>query len=200
MPIIIRQSLQNYVIDASARHKDVKLHGTLPNNGLVVPGQTLMLQIEIDNPVRLTIKSIRATLKQYRTIIDEETDIIIFSSMFPGFKPERFDSEYRQSTYELSIPPGKCRLMAPTSPHKNVRYELHIQCHLNCSFNNHFTLTLPVICTTDHQPTLKIMDELKYLPEILRQLSNKKKEETPPPPSYEDFIVSEILPNYEDII
>ena len=88
--------------------------------------------------------------------------------------------------------------MAPTSHHKNVRYELHIQCHLNCSFNNHFTLTLPVICTTDHQPPLQIMDELKSLPGILQYLQNIEIEK--PPPSYEDFIASEILPRYRDII
>jgi len=198
MSIFTGQSLQNYVIEASAQHKDVKLRGILQNNGLVVPGQTLMLQIEIENPMRLTIKSIRAILKQYRTIIDEETDLIIFSSILPGFRPERFNSEYRQSTYELPIPLEKCRLMAPTSSHKKVRYELHIQCHLHCSFNNHFTLTLPIICTTNHQPTLKIMEELKSLPEIHQHLSNKKEEK--PPPSYEDFMASEILPKYEDII
>jgi hypothetical protein len=114
MPVFIRQSLQNYVIEASARHKGVKLHGTLPNNGLVVPDPTLMLQIKIDNPMRLTIKSIRATLKQYRNIVDEETDVTIFSSILPGFKLERFNSKYRQSTYELLLPLEKCRLMTPT--------------------------------------------------------------------------------------
>ena len=198
MPVLIRQSLQNYVIEASTQHKNVKLHCTLPNNGLIVPGQTLMLQVEIDNPMKLIIKSIRATLKQYRNIIDEETNIPIFSFMLPGFKPERFNSKYRQSTYELSLPLEKCPLMAPTSSHKNVRYELHIQCHLSCSFNNHFALTLPIICTTDHQSPLKIIDELKSLSQILRNLSNPSEDTLPP--SYEDFIASEILPTYEDII
>jgi hypothetical protein len=42
------------------------------------------------------------------------------------------------------------------------------------------------------------MDELKALPEILQHLSNQEEEN--PPPSYEDFIVSEILPKYEDAI
>ncbi|CAF5010405.1 unnamed protein product, partial [Rotaria sp. Silwood1] len=196
--IVTRQSLENNIIDTSVRHKGVKLYGALPNNGLVVPGQTLMLQIEIDNPMKVTIKLIRATLKQYRTITDQETDFIILSFILPGFKPKGFNSEYRQSTYELPIPMEKCRLMAPTSSYKSVRYELHIQCYLHCSFNNHFTLTLPIICTTDHQKPLKIMDELKSVPEILRRLSSKPEEK--PPPSYEDFMASEILPNYEDII
>ncbi|CAF1013383.1 unnamed protein product [Rotaria sp. Silwood1] len=197
-PVVARQSLQNNIIDASVRHKDVKLYGALPNNGLVVPGQTLMLQIEIDNPMKVTIKLIRATLKQYRTITDQETDLIIFSFLLPGFKPKGFNSEYRQSSYELPIPMEKCRLMAPTSSYKSVRYELHIQCHLYCPFNNHFTLTLPIICTTDHQQPLKIMDELKSLPEVLQRLSSKQEEK--PPPSYEDFMASEILPKYDDII
>ncbi|CAF2635133.1 unnamed protein product [Rotaria sp. Silwood2] len=192
------QSLKNNIIDASVRHKSVKFYGALPNNGLAVPGQTLMLQIEIDNPMKVTIKLIRATLKQYRNITDQETDFTIFSFILPGFKPKGFNSEYRQSTYELPIPIGKCRLMAPTSSYKGVRYELHIQCHLDCSFNNNFTLTLPVICTTDHQQPLKIMDELKSIPEILQRLSSKEEEK--PPPTYEDFMASEILPKYEDII
>jgi hypothetical protein len=42
------------------------------------------------------------------------------------------------------------------------------------------------------------MEELKSLPEIHQHLSNKKEEK--PPPSYEDFMASEILPKYEDII
>jgi hypothetical protein len=88
--------------------------------------------------------------------------------------------------------------MAPTSSYKDVRYELHIQCHIHRLFNNHFTLTLPIICTADHQQTLQIMDELKSLPEILQHLSNNEEEN--PPPSYEDFIVSEILPTYEETI
>ncbi|CAF1188486.1 unnamed protein product [Rotaria sordida] len=197
-PVVTRQSLQNNIIDTSVQHKSVKLYGALSNNGLVVPGQTLSLQIEINNPMKVTIKLIRATLKQYRIITDQETDFIIFSFILPGFKSKGFNSEYRQSTYELPIPMEKCRLMAPTSSYKSVRYELHIQCHLYCSFNNHFTLTLPIICTTDHQQPLKIMDELKSVPEILRRLSNKKEEKSPP--SYEDFMASEILPKYEDII
>ena len=53
MPISMRQTLHNYVIEANAGHKDVRLHCTLPNNGLVVPGQTVMLQIEIDNPLKI---------------------------------------------------------------------------------------------------------------------------------------------------
>jgi len=198
MPALIRQSLQNRVIKASVRHKSVKLHGSLSNYGLVVPGKTLMFQIEIDNPMRLIIKSIQATLKQYRTIIDKETDLTIISTLLPGFESKRFNNEYRRSTYELPIPLEKCRLMAPTSSHKNIRYELDILCHLNCSFNNRFILTLPIICNTDHQPKLKIMDELKYLPRILQHLSNNEEEK--PPPSYEDFIASEILPRYKDII
>ncbi len=197
MPVVTRRSLQNYAIEASARHKGIELHGALPN-GLVVPGQTHMLQIEIDNPMKTTIKSIRVTLKQYRNIVDEETEFTIFSSILPGFQRKGFNNEYRQSTYELPIPLEKCRVMAPTSSYKNVRYELHIQCHLHCLFNGHFTLTLPIICTTDHQRTLKIMDELKSLPEILQHLSNEEEEN--PPPSYDDFIASEILPKYEDTI
>ncbi len=197
-PLTTQNSLSNNTIDASAQHESVKLHGTLPNNGLAVPGQPLILEIEIDNPMKVTIKSIRVTLKQYRNIIHQESDYIIFSSMLPGFKPNGFNSEHRQSTYELPIPLEKCRVMAPTSSYKNVRYELDIQCHTHCLFNNHFTLTLPVICTTDHQQTLKIMDELKSLPINLQNLSTNKEEN--PPPSYEDFIASEILPKYEDII
>jgi hypothetical protein len=198
MPVVTRQSLHNYVVEASARHKGVKLHGTVPNNGLVVPGQTVTLQIEIDNPMKVTIKSIRATLKQYRNIIGEETDLTVFSTILLGFKQKEFNSEYFQSQYEIPIPLEKCRLMAPTSSYRNVRYELHIQCHLHFSFNNHFTLTLPIICTTDHQRPLKIMDELKSLPEILQHVSSEEEEN--PPPNYEDFIASEILPKYEDII
>ncbi len=198
IPITSQQSLQNYNIKANIQHKGVKLHGCLRNNGLAVPGQTLMLQIEIDNPMEITIKSMRAILKQYRKIVDEETDFIIFSYNLPGFQLQGFKSKFRQSTYELSIPLEKCRVMAPTSSLKNVRYELHIQCHIHGLLKNHFTLTLPVICTTDHQQTLKIMDELKFLPEIPRPISNREEEK--PPPSYEDFIASEILPKYEDII
>ncbi len=198
MPVIARQSLQNNIIEASIRHKRLKLHGILSNSGLAVPGQSLMLQIEIDNPMQVTIKSIRATLKQYRNIIDEETHFTVFSSILPGFEQKGFNSKYRQSTYELSIPLEKCRVMAPTSSYKNVRYELHIQCHIDCLLNKHFTLTLPVICTTDHQRTLKIMDELKSLPGITQHRSNKDEEKSPP--AYEDFIASEVLPKYEDII
>ncbi|CAF4890631.1 unnamed protein product, partial [Rotaria magnacalcarata] len=73
--------------------------------------------------------------------------------------------------------------MPPTSSYKSVRYELDIQCHLNCSFNNQFTLTLPIICTTDHQQPLKIMNELKSVPKLLRRLSIKKEKKQPP--SYE---------------
>jgi hypothetical protein len=176
----------------------VKLHGILPNNGLAVPGQTITLKIEIDNPMELTIKSLRATLKQYRKIVDEETGFIIFSFNLPGFQPQGFKSKFRRSTYELSIPREKCRVMAPTSILKNVRYELHIQCHIHCLLKNHFTLKLPIICTTDHQQTLKIMDELRSLPEIPQFLSNREEEK--PPPSYEAFIASEVLPKYEDTI
>jgi hypothetical protein len=198
MPALVRQSLQNRVIEVSVRHKSLKLHGTLSNYGLFVPGKTFMFQIEIDNPMRLIIKSIQATLKQYRTIIDEETDITIISTFLPGFESKRFNSEYRQSTYELPIPLEKCRLMAPTSSFKNIRYELYILCHLDCSFNNRFILTLPIICSTDHQPKLKIRDELKYLPRILQHLSNSEEEK--PPPSYEAFMASVILPTYKDSI
>lgn len=197
MPIAIQQSLQNRHIEASARHKDVKLHSTLPNNGLIVPGRNLMFQIEIDNPTKVPIKSIRATLKQYRTIRDAETYFTIFSTLLPGFKSRGFNDEYRQSTYEIPIPLDKCRVMAPTSIYKNVRYELDIQCYLHCSFNNHFTLTLPIICTTDHQQPLKVIDELKSLPKLHQHLL--RREEEKPPPKYEDFMASEILPKYEDI-
>ncbi|CAF3305308.1 unnamed protein product [Rotaria socialis] len=191
-PIFTRQSLQNNIVDARVRHKGVTVYGTLSNNGLVVPGQTLILQIEIDNPMKVTMKLIRATLKQYRHITDQDTDFTVFSFILPGFKPKGFNSEYRQSTYELPIPMEKCRLMPPTSSYKSVRYELDIQCHLNCSFNNQFTLTLPIICTTDHQQPLKILDELKSVPEILRRLTIRKEKKQPP--SYEDFMASEILP------
>jgi hypothetical protein len=199
MPIVGRQSLQSYAVEASAQHESVKLHGNLPNNGLAVPGQALILQVEIDNPMKVTIKSIRVTLKQYRNIIYEETDFTIFSTLLPGFESKGFNSEYHKSTHELSIPLENCRVMAPTSSYKNVRYELHIQCHIHCLFNNHFTLTLPVICTTDHRRTIQIMDELKSLPEILQHLSIED-EDRHSPPNYEDFIASQTLPRYEDII
>ncbi|UJR32528.1 hypothetical protein I4U23_019990 [Adineta vaga] len=191
------QLLQNYNIEGSIQYEGVKLYGILSNNGLMVPGCTHLLEIEIHNPMKVTIKSIRAILKQYRTITDEETDFTIFSSLLTVFKSKGFNNEYHQNIYELSIPLEKCQVMAPTSLYKNVRYELHIQCHIHGLFNSHFTLTLPIICTTDHQRTLKIMDELKSLPEILEHLSIDEEENSPP--SYEDFIISEILPRYEDI-
>ncbi|CAF1127761.1 unnamed protein product [Rotaria sordida] len=70
----------NNVIEPSVQHKGGKLRGTLSNNGSTISDQTLMLQIEIDNPNKL-IKSIRAILKQYRLIKDQQTNIIIFSSV-----------------------------------------------------------------------------------------------------------------------
>ncbi|CAF1396266.1 unnamed protein product [Rotaria sordida] len=71
----------NNVIEPSVQHKGGKLRGTLSNNGSAISDQTLMLQIEIDNPNKLIIKSIRAILKQYRLIKDQQTNIIIFSSV-----------------------------------------------------------------------------------------------------------------------
>ncbi|CAF1435036.1 unnamed protein product [Rotaria sordida] len=71
----------NNVIEPSVQHKGGKLRGTLSNNGPTISDQTLMLQIEIDNQNKLIIKSIRAILKQYRLIKDQQTNIIIFSSV-----------------------------------------------------------------------------------------------------------------------
>ncbi|CAF1488843.1 unnamed protein product [Adineta steineri] len=196
IPFTIRQSLQNYAIERSIQHEDVTLRGILLNNGFIVPGQIHILQIEIHNPMKVTIKSIRAILKQYRNITDEETDFTIFSTVLTEFKPKGFNNSYHQDTYELLIPLEKCQVMTPTSSYKNVRYELHIQCSIHSLFNSHFTLTLPVICTSEHQRTLEIMDELKSLPEILQYLSI---DEENLPPTYEDFVTSQPLPKYEDI-
>ncbi|CAF2804245.1 unnamed protein product [Rotaria sp. Silwood2] len=79
--------------------------------------------------------------------------------------------------------------MASTSIYKNVRCQcqLNIQCYLHCSFNNYLILTSPIICTTDHQQTLKVIDQLKYLFEIHQHKTIKKEEKSLP--SYEDFIV-----------
>ncbi|CAF0874702.1 unnamed protein product [Adineta ricciae] len=197
MLLACQQLLQNYSIEGNVQYEGVKLHGVLSNNGLIVPGHCHMLEIEISNPMKTTIKSIRAILKQYRTITDEESDFTIFSTILTGFRPKGFSNEYHHNIYELSIPLDKCQVMAPTSSYKNVRYELHVQCHIHGFFNSHFTLTLPTICTTDHQRTLKIMDELKSFPEILEHLSIDEEENSPP--SYEDFIISEVLPKYDDV-
>jgi hypothetical protein len=198
MSLASRQLLQHYTIEGSVQYEGVKLHGVLANNGLIVPGRSHTLEIQINNPMRVMIKSIRAVLKQYRTIAAEESDFTVFSTVLTGFKSKGFNSEYYQSSYELSIPLEKCQVMAPTSAQHNVRYELYIQCHIHGLFNSHFTLTLPAICTTDHQDTLQILDELKSLPEILEHLSIDDEENSPP--SYEAFVVSEVLPRYEDVI
>ena len=192
LPIVLQKSLPSDEIEASIQYKNVTLRGILTNNGLVVPGKSLTLQTEIDNPTEVIIKSMRAILKQYRRIVEQETEFTIFSFNLPGFQPHGFKSKFRRSTYELSIPLEKCRVMAPTSTLKKVRYELHIQCHISCLFNSRFILKLPVISATDHQKKLKIMNEL-----IPRSLLDR--EEDKQPPSYEDFIASEILPRYEDI-
>lgn len=187
----------NGSIEGDVQYEGVKLHGALSNHGLLVPGRSHAVQIQISNPMRVAIKSIRVTLKQYRTIVDEESDFTVISTLLTGPKSKGFNSEYHQSTYELFVPLEKCQLMAPTSSQHNVRYELHIHCHVHGLFKSHFTLALPALCSTDHQRTLKILDELKALPEILEHLSID--DEEPVPPSYADFVESEVLPRYEDV-
>jgi hypothetical protein len=192
LSIVLQKSSLSDEIEASVQYKNITLRGILMNNGLAVPGQSLTLQTEIDNPMEITIKSMRAILKQYRRIVDEETEFTIFAFNLPGFQPQGFKSKFRQSTYELSIPLEKCRIMAPTSTLNKVRYELHIQCNISCLFNSRFILKLPIVCATDHQKKLKSLIEI---PQTLLD-----REEDKQPPTYEDFIASEILPSYEDII
>ncbi|UJR19777.1 hypothetical protein I4U23_022911 [Adineta vaga] len=195
MPNFLRE---NFTVQSCIKYKSVKLHGILSNKGLIVPEKKFTLQIKLINPLQQIIKSIRIILKQYRFIIHEETDLTIFSFLLPGFESDKFHDQYRQCTYEFTIPLDKCRLMAPTSHLTHVRYELQIECYLNSSSKSHLILKLPIICTTDHQSTLNIPEEFQSIPEIIQyRLQNQEDKQ---PPSYEDFLASEILPTYNEII
>ena len=188
-------SMSNSIVQSSIEYKSVELHCILlNNNGLIVPGQKLKLQIEIINPLEQIIKSIRVKLQQYRFIIHEETDLDIFSFVLPDFESKTFHDKYRKCTYELTISLNKCRLMAPTSHLKRVRYELQIQCYL---LKKDFVVKLPIVCTTDHQSTLNIPEEFQSISQITQyRLRNQQEKQ---PPTYQDFLASEILPKYNEI-
>jgi len=188
-------SMSNPIFQSSIEYRSVILHCKLLNQrGLIVPGGKISLQIELINPLGHIIKKMRVKFQQYRHILYEETELNVFSFGIPDFELKTFNEIYHKSIYEVIIPLEKCRLMAPTSRFKNVRYELQIEFHL---LQKIALIKFPAICSTDHQPVLNIPEEFQTISSVKQY--RLQYEQDRPPPSYRDAIASAVLPQYHDL-
>jgi hypothetical protein len=156
---------------------DVTLHAVMAGqNGLLAPGDSFLLNVELHNPNHLKIKYLPIHLVQHRAIgMGGHCALTISLLDLPHLR--EFSGEYYRETVELTIPDDDRVIpsfyyMPSTFSGKPiaVEYMLKLEVKIHGFFKN-FILNIPV--------NLQSM-------EIYMEASN---EEEAPPPSY-DFVVA----------
>jgi len=155
----------------------------LHNRG-ILPGQHISLDIDINNPRKLTIEKTKATLLQYQTIVDAEHTEKIFEKDLSNLID--FNQTELHETFELLVPYSH---LIPSCSHQikqlnsSIRTEISYELQLDVKFkdlSDRMNIFIPIIIGTE--PLREPIDDL-------------------PPISYENAVGEMNLPpSYESAI
>jgi hypothetical protein len=173
-----------------SNRKKLHLKGCLVQGG-VVPGESLSLEINLENPKRSEIKRIEAILIQHQEIAQSHHAEVIFRADLQGLCEFNGTSFHRN--FQLRIPPV---LLSPTytyisqccGPSRGVafHYELQLEVKSRGLFTD-FKVSVPVIigtvATSDQQELMNSFAEIATA-------SAPAYDYDEPPPSYESVVAN----------
>ncbi|CAF0842364.1 unnamed protein product [Rotaria sp. Silwood1] len=184
------QPAQQPVPFTQSNRKKIQLNGYLLQGG-VVPGKSLSLQINLQNPKRIEIKRIEATLIQHRQVARSHHAEIIFRMDLPDIR--EFSGADFNRMFNLQIPSV---YLAPTYTYMsqccgpslsiNFTYELKLEVKVRGLFTD-FTVSIPVIIGTE--PT---SDEQQLINSSVDMATPSAPvyDYDEPPPAYESVVTN----------
>lgn len=175
--------------------KKLRLQGYLLRGG-VVPGDVIPVQIDLQNPKRIAIRRIEATLIQHRQVGPTCHAETIFRLDLPTIRD--FSGTHLEQVVELMVPeimlspsftyltPGRISPIATS-----VRYELTLEVKARGFFTD-FKITMPVIVGTEplHNGQLQEEQQQFHLPIEMPIASAPVMDYDELPPSYDSISTS----------
>ncbi|CAF3773916.1 unnamed protein product [Rotaria socialis] len=150
----------------------------------VLPGQSISLDVNLENPKRLAVKRIEATLIQHREIAKNAHCEIIFQMDLP-IRQDLNETEFHQ-TFCLRVPHGHLlpthHSMAPCSTlsiSTKIHYELKLVAKIRGILDD-IILSIPIIIGTKSSSELNQLEENSYIELPINYLAPMKQTDIPP--------------------
>ncbi|CAF4328076.1 unnamed protein product [Rotaria magnacalcarata] len=156
----------------------------------ILPGQAICLNVNLENPKRLAVKRIEATLIQHREITKHIHSEIIFR-MDLLIREDLNETEFHQ-TFCLHVPHGhllpthhsmaKCSTLSIST---NIHYELKLEAKMHAMLDD-IILSIPIIIGTTSSSELNHLEENSCIELPICYLAAI--EQTDIPPTYESAV------------
>ncbi len=174
--------------------KKIRLQGYLVRGG-VVPGDKILVQIDLQNHKQAEIKRIEATLIQRRQISRCSHTETIFRFDLPDLR--EFNGTTLQRTFELMVPavylsPSYTYLTQSLTPSVciSINYELTLDVKVRGLFAD-FKVTVPVVVGTEPMPAEQQQQQQMNRPIEMPVASAPVLEYDDLPPSYESIVTDQ---------
>lgn len=185
---------QHQTAFSSENRKKLRLQGYLVRGG-VVPGETLSIHIDLQNPKRSEIKRIEVTFIQHRQVVRSCHSETIFRCDLSELRD--FNDLELHRTFELTVPASR---LSPTYTYAtqsqnlpiriSVYYELFLDVKIRGLFTD-FKMTVPVIVSTgamSHGQTQQQEQQINNAIEMPLASAPILQSDEPPPPSYDEAV------------
>ncbi|CAF1178544.1 unnamed protein product [Adineta steineri] len=143
------------VLLSSRNRKNLKVKLYLDQRG-ILPGQNISLHIDLQNPKRLKIQRIEATLIQHRQVALDHHAETIFQKNLPNMA--NFDKAELHQTFDLLVPSNHlpptytCKVKCHSaSIRTNIYYELKLEIKVDDVLCN-MKFNIPIIIATESLP------------------------------------------------
>jgi hypothetical protein len=175
---VSRRNRKNFQLTANLQHR------------AILPGQAISLDVNLENPKRLTVKRIEATLIQHREIAKNVHSEII-SRMDLPIQEDLNETEFHQA-FSLHVPRGhllpthhsmaQCSTLSIST---NIHYELKLEAKMHEMLDD-IVLSIPIIIGTKSSSELNQLEENSYIELPISYLAAIK--QTDIPPTYESAV------------